>query len=187
MTNDVSNNLKPNVKPGLTGAIAIGIILILTGIAAIAFPLMATLVAETWVAIILAIAGVTKLVYAWQTRADGGFIWKLLLSLLYIGTGLVLWLYPLQGVLTLTLILGIFLLTEGSMEIILGLQLRPTPNWGWVVANGIITLILGGMIGFEWPTDAPWLLGTLLGISILSTGVSRIMLAWVARSGPTPA
>ncbi|MBW4551441.1 MAG: HdeD family acid-resistance protein [Aphanocapsa sp. GSE-SYN-MK-11-07L] len=182
MTNDGSKDL----KQGLTGAIVLGVVLILVGVAAIAFPLAATLVAETWVAIILAIAGVTKLIYAWQTRGEG-FIWKLLLSLLYIGTGLVLWLYPLQGVLTLTLVLGIFLLTEGIMEIILGFQLRPTPNWGWVVGNGIITLILGGMIGFEWPLDAPWLLGTLLGISILSTGVSRVMLAWVARSTLTQA
>ncbi len=179
MTNEGAQT--PNHKQGLTGAIVLGIVLILLGIAAIAFPFAATIVAETWVAVILTIAGVTKLVYAWQTRGEG-FVWKLLLSLLYIGTGLVLWLYPLQGALTLTLVLATFLLSEGILEIILGFRLRPQPNWGWVMGNGIITLILGGMIGLEWPSDTPWVLGTLLGISILSTGVSRVMLAWVARS-----
>jgi uncharacterized membrane protein HdeD (DUF308 family) len=182
MTNELSDALKNSQKQGLTVAVITGVILILLGIAAIAFPLSATLVAETWVAIILVMAGVTKLVYAFQTREEGGFLWKLLLSLLYIGTGLVLWLYPLEGLLTLTLVLGIFLFTEGIFEIILAFQLRPMPNWLWVLSNGIITVILGGMISLEWPLNAPWVIGMLLGISILFTGISRIMLAVVARS-----
>lgn len=182
MTNEVSPDLQQETQPGLMVAIVTGVILLLLGIAAIAFPLIATLVAETWVALILVMAGVTKLVYAVQTRKQGGFIWKLLLSILYIGTGLVLWLYPLQGLLTLTLVLGVFLLTEGIFEIILSFQLRPMPNWLWVLSNGIITVILGGMIGLEWPLNAPWVIGMLLGISIFFTGISRIMLAVVARS-----
>jgi uncharacterized membrane protein HdeD (DUF308 family) len=95
----------------------------------------------------------------------------------YIGTGILLFAYPLNGVLTLTLLLGSFFLTEGVFESVLAFKLRPQKNWGWVLGNGIITLILGLLVWFEWPQDAPWAIGTLVGISVLSTGVSRVMLS----------
>lgn len=159
-----------------------GVLLVLLGIGAIAFPNFSTLTAEIWIGWLLVFSGVTKLVYAFQSRAEGGFIWKLLLSLLYIATGGLLIAYPLQGVLTLTLALASFLLVEGIFEIVLALQLRPQANWSWLLGNGIITLVLGGMIWREWPFDAPWTLGLLVGISIISSGVARIMLALANRS-----
>jgi uncharacterized membrane protein HdeD (DUF308 family) len=74
------------------------------------------------------------------------------------------------------------LLTEGVFELILAFQLRPRQNWTWALGNGIITLLLGGMIWFQWPFDAPWLIGTLVGTSVLFTGISRVMLSLNARS-----
>lgn len=136
-----------------------------------------TIFAETWFALILASAGVAKVVYAFQTRDRGGFVWQLLLGALYIATGLMLFVYPRTGILTLTLLLGSFLLTEGVFELILAFRLRPQQNWTSVLANGVITLLLGGMIWFQWPFDAPWLIGTLVGTSILFTGISRVMLS----------
>lgn len=178
MTTDVSTNVKKDINTSLW----IGILLIVLGIAAIAVPAVSTIVAETWVAVILIFAGGAKLAYAYQTRDEGGFIWKLLLSILYIATGLLLFIYPLTGVLTLTLLLGSFLLTEGAFELILAFRLRPQQNWTWVLSNGIITLFLGAMIWFQWPFDAPWLIGTLVGASVLFSGVSRVMLSLNARS-----
>ncbi|HEY9641023.1 MAG TPA: HdeD family acid-resistance protein [Coleofasciculaceae cyanobacterium] len=175
--NDVSTNLNPTHRSGSVGSIILGVILVALGIAAIVFPFFSTLVAESWAAVILIAAGLTKLVYAFQTRTENGFIWKLLLSVLYVATGLVLWLYPLQGAITLTLVLGTFLFTEGIFELILAFRVRSTPNWFWVLVNGVVTLIVGGIIWFQLPTSATWVLGTLLGISILSSGFSRIMLA----------
>ncbi|WP_392530802.1 HdeD family acid-resistance protein [Nostoc sp. C117] len=178
MTTDVSKDLKKEVN----GALITGGLLSILGIIAIALPSFTTLFAETWIAAILIFGGFTKLVYATQTRDQGGFIWKLLLSGLYIATGLMLFVYPLTGVLTLTLLLGSFLLTEGTFELILAFQLRPQNNWIWVLVDGIITLVLGAMIWFQWPFNAPWLLGTLVGVSILFTGISRVMFSLNARS-----
>jgi uncharacterized membrane protein HdeD (DUF308 family) len=182
MTNNVPTNPNAISKSRAAGSIVLGVVLVVLGIVAIVFPFFSSLVAESWAALILIIAGVTKLIYAFQTRAEEGFIWKLLLSILYVATGLGLWLYPLQGVITLTLVLGTFLLTEGVFETILAFRVRSAPNWFWVLANGIVTLILGGIIWFQLPTSATWVLGTLLGISILSSGVSRIMLALSPQS-----
>lgn len=170
------------VKKSVNGALISGIVLTVLGIAAIALPVVSTIFAETWVALILITAGFTKLVYATQTRHEGGFIWKILLSALYIATGIMLFVYPLTGILTLTLLLGSFLLTEGTFELILAFRIRPQQNWTWALGNGIVTLILGALIWFQFPYNAPWLIGTGLGASILATGVSRVMLSLNARS-----
>ena len=174
MTSDVSTNLS---KSKISGSLVTGILLSVLGIAAIVLPFISTVVTETWVALILISAGAAKITYAFQTRTQGGFVWKLLLGVLYVATGVLLFAAPKTGILTLTLLLGSFLLTEGVFELILAFRLRPQPKWGSVLVNGIITLILGGMIWFQWPYDAPWVLGTLIGASVLSTGISRILLS----------
>lgn len=162
---------------GNSSSIWVGVLLIGLGIAAIIAPVVSTIVAETWIALILISAGIAKLVYAWLSRTQNGFIWKLLLSGLYIATGIMLLVNPLTGVITLTLLLGGFLLTEGVFEIILAFRIRTERNWSSVLVNGIITLLLGSLIGFQWPGNAPWLLGVAIGASIISTGVSRLMLS----------
>jgi uncharacterized membrane protein HdeD (DUF308 family) len=185
MTTDVStdiNNLNKNTNKNVNGSLLIGILLIVLGIVGIALPTASTIFAETWFALILVSAGAAKLVYSFQTRDQGGFLWKLLLSILYTATGAMLFFNPLTGILTLTLLLGTFLLTEGVFELILAFRLRPQQNWTWALGNGIITLLLGAMIWFQWPFNAPWLIGTLVGGSVLFTGVSRVMLSLNARS-----
>jgi uncharacterized membrane protein HdeD (DUF308 family) len=184
MTTDVSPDInKPSdINKRVNGSLLMGILLIVLGIVGIAVPAVSTIFAETWFALILISAGAAKLVYAFQTRDDGGFIWKLLLSILYIATGVMLFVNPLTGILTLTVLLGTFLLTEGGFELILAFRLRPQQNWTSALFNGIITLLLGAMIWFQWPFDAPWLLGTLVGTSVLFTGISRVMLSLNVRS-----
>ena len=184
MTTDVSNDIKKDagIKKYTNRSLIIGALLIVLGIVAIALPSASTIFAETWFALILISSGFAKLVYATETRHQGGFLWKLLLSGLYIATGIMLFVNPLTGVVTLTLLLGSFLLTEGVFELILAFRLRPQQNWTWVLGDGIITLLLGAMIWFQWPFNAPWLIGTLVGVSILFTGISRIGLSLNARS-----
>lgn len=158
------------------GALWSGILLIALGIGAVVAPSVSTLVSETWIALIILSAGFTKLVYAVQTREQGGFLWKILLSSLYIATGIMLFVAPLTGVLTLTLLLGSFLLTEGAFELVLALRLRGQKNnWLWLLGNAIITAGLGALIWFQYPSNAPWLLGTLVGASIFASGLSRVM------------
>ncbi len=172
-----AQNPTNTVKNGNNVPIWLSILLIGIGIAAIAVPLFSTIVAETWIAFILISAGAAKMVYAFRTRDQSGFIWKVLTSVLYIATGIMLIVNPLSGVVTLTLLLGSFLLTEGIFETILAFQIRPEPNWLSVLINGIITLALGAIVVFQWPGDSPWLLGTAVGASVISTGVSRLMLS----------
>jgi uncharacterized membrane protein HdeD (DUF308 family) len=174
MTANNVPEIKTEPTKQMNGGIAIGILLVVLGIAAIFLPFFSTVVIETWIGLILASAGVSGIVYAIQTRTEDGFIWKLLLGGLYIATGILLFVYPLTGVLTLTLLLGSFLLTEGVFETILAFKLKPQPNWGWVLANGLLTIAFGAIVWFQWPSDSAWLIGTVVGASVLSTGIARI-------------
>lgn len=159
-----------------------GVILVVLGVAAILLPVFSTLFATTWLAIILLSAGFSKAVYAFQSRDKGGLLWKVLLSVLYIVAGISLLTNPLSGVITITLLLGSFLLTEGVFELILAFRLRPQQGWTWALSNGLVTLGLGAIVWAGWPNNAPWLLGTVVGASVISTGVSRIMLSLNPRA-----
>jgi uncharacterized membrane protein HdeD (DUF308 family) len=159
------------------GALWSGILLIALGLGAIVAPVFSTIVTETWLALIIISAGFTKLVYAVQTREQGGFIWKILLSALYIATGIMLFVAPLTGVLTLTLLLGGFLVSEGAFELLLAFRLREQKNWVWLLGNAIVTLGLGAYILLQYPFDARWLLGTVVGASVAATGLSRVMVS----------
>lgn len=175
----MTTNVPTTAQPNKNRSLITGILLAVLGAGALALPLFSTIVAETWIALILISAGSTKLFYAFQTREQGGFVWKLLLGALYIVTGIMLFTQPLTGVITLTLLLGSFLLTEGVFNLFLAFRLRSShQNWLWVLGDGIITLALGAMIWAQWPSNAPWLLGTLVGASLLFSGISRIMISF---------
>ncbi len=176
------NPVNSDIKKGLNWSIATSVLMILLGVAAIAFPVFSTLTAEIWISWLIVFAGISKLTYAFQTRNEGGFAWKLLLALLYIGTGIFLLVYPLQGILTLTLTIGIFLLVEGVFETVLAFRLRPRQGWTYSLFNGLATLALGGLIWFNWPINGSFVLGLLVGLSLLFTGFSRLGLSLAARS-----
>lgn len=174
MTTDISTR---NEKLKRGSSFWSGILLVGLGIAGLVLPNISTVVVETWVSLLLIFAAGAKLSNAFGTREQEGFVWKLVLGILYLATGVMLLIYPRTGILSLTLLLGSFLLTEGVFELFLAFKVRNRPNWTWVLVNGLITLILGAMVWFGWPFNAPWLLGTLVGVSVLFTGISRTMLS----------
>ena len=96
--------------------------------------------------------------------------------------GAYLLLRPVAGLASLTLALAIYLFAEGVLELILSFRLRPMPGSRWLLFDGIITLILAVMIWRTWPSSTEWVIGTLVGISMLFSGISRLMLCLAARS-----
>lgn len=164
-------------KQSRTNSLLLGVVMIVGGVGAIALPFAATLVFTFWIGWLLIGASLVKFIYAFQSREQGGFGVKVLLAVLYLIAGVMLVVQPLQGIITLTLLLGSFFVVEGISELVLAYQLRSQSNWAWVLFNGIVTLVLGGMIWSAWPGNAPWVIGTLVGISLAASGLSRVMLA----------
>jgi uncharacterized membrane protein HdeD (DUF308 family) len=171
------------IKQSTTWAILLGALMITLGFAAISLPLVTSLALTLWIGWLLVGNSAIKLVYAIQTRQEGSLWLKLLLAMLYLAAGVVLIVNPLEGILTLTLLLGSFLLAEGVVELLLALQMRSSQaNWLWLLFNALLTLTLGVFIWAEWPLDAPWVVGMLVGISFIASGLSRIMVSLAVRS-----
>lgn len=168
-------------RRGVAWSITLGILMILVGGLAIVFPLAFTLAAEIFIGWILVLRGIFQSVDAIQQRKERGFALDLLVGVLSAVAGVLLLVYPLQGVLVLTLVLGIYLVLEGIIEASVALRVRPMRRWGWLLFDGILTFLIGMLIWLRWPSTAPWALGLLVGITILSSGITRLMVALVAR------
>ena len=88
---------------------------------------------------------------------------------------------PGAGLASLTLALAFYLVFEGVLEFVLSFQLRPLPGSGWLLFDGIVTLLLAAMIGSAWPISSVWAIGTLVGVSMFFSGITRLMLSVAAR------
>jgi uncharacterized membrane protein HdeD (DUF308 family) len=155
--------------------------MIVAGVLAIVIPPAAGLTVILVVAWLLMFSGATHLVFAWHTRTSGGFVWELLLGVLYIAVGAYALVHPVAGLASLTLFLAAYLFVEGVLEFVMSFRLRPMPGSTWLLFDGIVTLILGVMIWRTWPSSTEWAIGTLLGISMLFSGVSRLVVSLAAR------
>lgn len=164
--------------------LALGMVLVLTGGFAMVFPLGAAYGIEVFVGILLLISGCAYMINAIASRKHG-FVWQLLLGLLYLGVGVMLLVYPLSGVVTLTLVLGICFLVSGTFKSVIALASRKSQGWGMLLVSGLLGIILGILILASWPSSSEWVIGLLVGIDLLFAGMTMIMLALAARSpGP---
>ena len=161
--------------------LALGILMIILGVVAMATPVVATIAIQVMLGWLLVISGIAEGIHAFMVKEWRGFLLELLSAVLYLGVGLLLLVDPLKGALALTLILAVFLLVEGIFKIITALRVRDHRGWGWLLASGIVSVVLGVLIWKQWPTSGLWVIGLLVGIQLLFTGWSLVMLALVAR------
>jgi len=170
------------VKKSVGWSIGLSVLMIVAGVLAIASPLAAGIAINVLVAWLLVFSGCVHLVFSWYTRGIGGLLGELLLGILYICIGVYLLMHPVAGLKALTIALAIYLLLEAILEFVLGFTFRPLPGSGWLLFDGILTLILAVMIWRAWPSSSEWAVGILVGVSMLFSGTSRLMLSLAARS-----
>jgi uncharacterized membrane protein HdeD (DUF308 family) len=178
--NDLTQN--PDVKSAVRWATVFGVLIAVAGVLAIAVPLAAGMAVNVLVAWLLVFSGVAHLVYGFQSRGAGTILGQVLLGLLYAGIGVYLLLNPLVGLAALTLWLAGFLLLEAGVEIALFFHLRKIGGVGWLLLDGIATLALAIMVGASWPSSSEWAIGTLVGISMVFSGLARATLAQALKS-----
>jgi uncharacterized membrane protein HdeD (DUF308 family) len=162
-------------------SIAWGVLLVAFGILAIGSPLVAAVAVNTIIAWLIIFAGTVHLVLAFYTHGAGSLIWRLLVGLAYIFAGGYLYLHPLLGVATLTLLLASLFLIEGVLDIVLYARLRPARGAGWFLFDGLVTVLLAALIWAHWPSSSAWAIGTLVGVSMIMSGVARIMMSLAVR------
>lgn len=172
----------PNVvRQVSTLSILWGVLLICLGMVAIGSPMIAALAVNVLISWLLLIAGVVHLVVAFHTREAGSLIWRLLVGLAYIGFGVYLIGHPAIGVASLTLVLASLFLIEGIFDIVMFFRIPTAMRSSWILFDGIVTLVLGLMIYMQWPSSSAWAVGTLVGVSLIFSGVTRVMVALTVR------
>jgi len=161
-----------------------GIVLVVLGAFAILLPQIASLAVEIWLGWLFLISGVFGLVSSFWMRQAPGFWWALLSAVLAIAVGVALIASPIAGVLSLTYLLIAFFIVEGVTSIMYAIEHRRelTGGWGWMLASGIVTLALGGIILAGLPGTAAWAIGLLVGIDMVFGGSALVAIALTARN-----
>jgi uncharacterized membrane protein HdeD (DUF308 family) len=169
------------VRQASTVSILWGVLLIVFGMVAIGTPFLAAVAVNALVGWLIILAGVVHLVLAFRAHGAGSMIWKLLVGVAYLCFGGYVIAHPVLGVVSLTLLLASLFVIEGILDIVLFVKMRPMHGSSWVLMDGIITLLLGLLIYMQWPSSSAWAIGTLVGISMIFSGVARVMMSLAVR------
>ena len=161
-----------------------GILLVILGLAAIIVPPLASLAVTIFLGWLFLISGIAGLILSFWARQMPGFWWSLLSAVLALGAGIVLLARPIQGTLTLTIVIGAYFLAEGVTTIMYSLEHRRelSQRWGWLLTAGVMDIIVAGIVIAGLPGSAVWAIGLLVGINLLFGGATLIGMALAAHS-----
>ena len=171
------------VRSTSTVSVLWGVLLIVFGVMAVGSPFLAAVAVSVVVGWLIVLAGIVHLMLAFRAHGAGSMIWKVLVGIAYLCFGGYLIVHPVLGVASLTLLLASLFLIEGILNIVLFVKMRPLHGSSWMLLDGIITLLLGAMIYMQWPSSSLWAIGTLVGISMIFSGVARVMISLAVRKG----
>ena len=177
---------RAQIKQNWGWFLALGIVFVLAGLAAIAFPLLSTIATKIALGWIFLAGGVLMILHAFSASGWRGFLLGLLIGILYVVAGGWLAFFPFTGIITLTILLAALFLAEGVLEVIMAFRVRPHEGWAWLLLSGLVAVAVGVMIAMQLPSSAAWAIGLLTGINLLMTGASFIALALAGRRGDVP-
>lgn len=159
-----------------TWFIIFGIVLIILGVIAIAFPFVTTIAAKIFLGWLFLIGGVVQIIHAFSAKGWSEVFFDLLMALLFIVGGAWLAFFPLTGIITLTIFLAAMFVIQGVIEIAMALRIRSHSGWVWMLLAGLVALAVGILILFDLPSSATWAIGLLVGINLLMTGWAYLLL-----------
>jgi uncharacterized membrane protein HdeD (DUF308 family) len=160
-----------------------GILLMILGLAAMLVPPLAGLAVTIFLGWMFLISGIAGLALTFWARQMPGFWWSLISAALAVVAGLVLLARPMQGILTLTIVVGAYFLAEGVATIMYALEHRRelSERWSWMLFSGLLDILIAGMIISGLPGSAEWAIGLLVGINLTFGGATLIGIALAAR------
>lgn len=166
--------------------IGLGVLLIALGTLAVLAPLVTGIAIETLIGALFFIGGIAEVIYAFRAATWGAGLLSFASGGLSIVCGVIMLLHPLLGLSFLTLLLAGYFFADGIARAVLALQARPLPGWQWMLFNGLVTLLLAGLIVVEWPLSGVWAIGILAGINLLLTGWALTASGLAARRLVSP-
>lgn len=161
----------------------LGILLTVGGVFAVSYPCVTSEAAIVVLGTVLVIGGVATIVASFWTGRWSAFLLQVLVGILYIVTGIVMTDVPAEAVAVLTLFVAASFVVSGIFRIVAALT-EKFPQWGWVLLNGLITMMIGIMIIKTFPQSAIWVIGLLIGLEMIFNGWTWIMLSLAIRNLP---
>lgn len=155
----------------------LGIAMLVLGAAAIIWPAISTLVATLFVGWMLLLSGVAALFGSFTIRGTGPFFGALLLALLSIAAGVFLLFNPLAGEVALTLMVAVIFTIQGAFEMLFAFDVRPHQGWVPMLLSAIVTIVTALLIVAMWPGISLFLLGILLGVNFITTGLGYMAIS----------
>jgi uncharacterized membrane protein HdeD (DUF308 family) len=161
-----------------------GVIMVVLGVLAVVWPQISTIAVDVYVGWLFLLSGVVGLVSMFLAQNVQAFLWSLLTAALSLFVGVLLLWHPTEGAVSLTLVLIALFIVEGIFQIAASLSYRDVfpDSWGWMLASGIVDLILAALIIKGWPSTASWALGLIVGINLFSSGLAVIMVALAGKT-----
>jgi uncharacterized membrane protein HdeD (DUF308 family) len=172
----VASNLFDAIKSNARVAVITGIIMVICGVLAIGSPFAAGLSVMIFVGAMLVVGGIAECFLAFKAGAFSKGLLIFLLGVLMAITGFYLASQPVAGLASITIFLAAYFVVTGIFELIGAFQNRPAAGWGWMLFNGVVTLLLGIMIWRQFPLSGAWAVGILFGIKLLFSGWSLVFI-----------
>lgn len=160
---------------------ALGILLVVLGMIAIGAPLASGIAINLLIGWLLVISGIAHGIHAFKASGWRGGLMQILCGLLYLGVGTMMVVNPIAGLLALTVMVLVYFILSGIFKTILAIRVENLPQRGWVTVSGILSLVLAIYVGSQFPASALWVIGLLVGIEMVFSGWSFVMLALAAR------
>ncbi|WP_440765236.1 HdeD family acid-resistance protein [Natronorubrum sp. DTA7] len=159
----------------------IGGIIALIGVLAIAFPLATGLSVTYALSALLIVSGIVHGVAAFSNRGWSGTVWQLVLAVVAILAGIVLLANPVVGLASLTVLVIAYLLVDGLVELAASIRMSGQEGRGYIAASGVLSLVLAVFLWAGFPADSAWVVGLLVGVSLLMTGFSMVLVSMSGR------
>ena len=173
--------IRGEVRQSATWSIVLSVLMIIGGVLALAIPPVAGLTVTVMLAWLLIVTGALHLGFAWRGQGAAAVIGEIAIAVLYGGLGVSMLARPAAGLASLTLAIAGYLVAKGVLEGVIAFKFRPLPGTGWLLFDGILTVVIAALIASAWPASSAWAVGVLVGIAMISSGFARLMLSIAVR------
>ncbi len=165
----------------------LGIVLLILGLIGLGKAYFFTMASVFFIGLLILIGGAIQLFESFKCKGWKSMIWHLVISIIYILVGIQIIARPLVASTVITLMIAIGIILVGILRVVMALQHRGLPNWGWPLFSGIISILLGLVIAARWPVSGLFVIGLFVAIELIIHGWSYLFLALAAKNARAPA
>lgn len=169
------------LNAGARTILALGIVLVILGALSIMAPWASGLAVQAIVGLLMIGAGIVWTVLSFHAHSWGSGLWEALVGVMSVASGVIMLGHPLISLAVITLVLAAYFTAAGILKIVFAFQHKPMRGWGWVLFSGIMSVLLGVLISYQWPFSGVWAIGTLVGVDLMFAGFSLIRIGSVSE------